>query len=60
MMRTEKMTMLALGLCGVTSLAGCGSSNDGPSSDSTESQESVGSVGLQLQMANGAIIDSAS
>jgi len=60
MMRTEKMTMLALGLCGVTSLAGCGSQSDGPSSSSPATEESVGSVGLQLQMASGATIKSAS
>jgi hypothetical protein len=60
MMRSQKMTMLALGLSGVTSLAGCGSQNDGPSSHSPESQESVGSVGLQLQLASGATINSAS
>src|SRR5205085_12285392 len=46
--------------CGVTSLAGCGSQSDGPSSRSPESQESVGSVGLELQVAAGATINSAS
>jgi hypothetical protein len=60
MMRTEKMTMLALGLCGVTSLAGCGSQSDRPSTHAPGSQESVGSVGLNLQLASGATINSAS
>jgi hypothetical protein len=60
MMRTEKMTMLALGLCGVTSLAGCGSQGDNGRSPSQESEGNSGSVGLKLQLASGATINSAS
>jgi hypothetical protein len=57
MMRTENLTMLALGLCGVASLAGCGNANDGTGTDTRapEGQESVGEVGLKLQVAGGTI-----
>jgi len=58
MIRTQKMTVLALGLCGVTSLAGCSSPSDKTSSSSPVSHESVGSVGLDLQL-GGATINSA-
>ena len=60
MIRTQKMTVLALGLCGVTSLAGCSSPSDNTTSSSPVSHESVGSVGLDLQLGSGATINSAS
>jgi hypothetical protein len=60
MIRTEKMTMLALGLCGIATLAACSSPSEKTSSSSPASEESVGSVGLDLQLASGAILNSAS
>ena len=59
MMRTEKLTMLALGLCGLTSLAGCGQGDNG-NAPSPASEESVGEVNLGLTLANGQVINSAS
>jgi len=60
MIRTEKMTMLALGLCGVTSLAGCASEGDGGSTPAHESEGTSGSLGLKLQLASGATVNAAS
>ena len=59
MMRTEKLTMLALGLCGFTCFAGCGQQADTGDTPSA-SDESVGKVDLDLQLANGSTLNSAS
>jgi hypothetical protein len=58
MMRTKKITMLALGLCGLTSLAGCGA-QDG-AKGSAAGEESAGSVNLALQLADGRTVQTAS
>jgi hypothetical protein len=52
----EKMAMLALGVCSVGSLIGCG--DNGPTQ--AESPATTGEVGLSLQIPNGTTIDSAS
>ena len=51
----EKMTMLALGICSVGSLTGCGDNGA-----TAESPGSTGEVGLSLQLPNGTEIQSAS
>jgi hypothetical protein len=61
MIRTEKMTMLAVGLCGVATLVGCGSTSDGSQAPAEQArEESTGSLDLGLQLANGHILASAS
>ncbi len=50
----EKMTMLALGICSVGSLTGCGDNGA-----TAESPGSTGEVGLSLQIPPGTLIDSA-
>jgi hypothetical protein len=57
-MRTEKLTMLALGLCGIASLAGCGQ-GDKANTSPPASAESVGEIDLGLTLANGQVINSA-
>jgi hypothetical protein len=57
-MRTGKLTMLALGLCGFTCLAGCGQGDKGDAL-APVSEESVGEIDLGLTLANGQIINSA-
>src|SRR5262245_13038378 len=57
-MRTEKLTVLALGLFGVTSLAACGEDKSGAPAPGSEA--SAGSVDLALQLPDGDIINSAS
>jgi len=59
-MRTEKLTILALGFCGLTSIVGCGDQGDGATTPSPVSQESNGEVNLALQLANGSVIQTAS
>jgi hypothetical protein len=51
-----KMRTLALAFCGYTCLTGCGTS---PGSHSQESSEASGTIGLALQLASGATINSA-
>ena len=58
MFRTQKLTMLALGLCGAATLSACGDLNDGPQAPST-SDASAGELGLRLRIANGHNINSA-
>lgn len=60
MIRTEKLTILAIGLCGLASLTGCVDQGDESDSPSSASEESLGSVGLALQLASGTTINSAS
>jgi hypothetical protein len=60
MIRTQKLTMLALGLC-AASLTGCGEA-DKQTSDGSEraATESAGSIRLALLLANGGTVNSAS
>jgi hypothetical protein len=60
MMRTEKLTILALGFCGITSLvvAGCGQDAQDGGPAATD-EESVGTIDLALQLANGHTVNSA-
>jgi hypothetical protein len=58
MLRTQKLTMLALGLCGAATLAGCGDLNDGSKSP-TASSEAAGEGSLTLRLANGHNLTSA-
>jgi hypothetical protein len=61
MIRTKKMTMLAVGLCGATTLMGCGSQSDGAEVPSEQGrEEATGSLDLGLQLGNGASLASAS
>src|SRR6478752_8234291 len=60
MMRTQKLKILAIGLCGASLLAGCSDQGDDTNAHSTASQEAVGSVGLALQLSSRATINSAS
>jgi hypothetical protein len=53
----EKMTMLALGTCGVVSITSCG---DNGAMQSMPSPDSTGELGLSLELPNGALIHSAS
>ncbi|HMJ09929.1 MAG TPA: hypothetical protein VK524_00920 [Polyangiaceae bacterium] len=57
-MRTKKLTMLALGFCGATSLVACGNSDEGGASPVR--QEAAGTINLALQLANGSTVNSAS
>jgi hypothetical protein len=59
-MRTvDKMMMLALGVCGLTSVAGCSSQSDGPEAPPPATQESTGTANFELQLADGRSILSA-
>jgi len=58
-MRTEKLSILALGFCGLTAIVGCGESS-GTSAPAGANQESSGEVNLALQLASGSTINSAS
>ncbi len=61
MIRTEKMTMLALGLCGIASLAACGSQGGGDAKDhESASEAAAGKLDLALQLANGHTVNSVS
>ncbi len=60
MMRTEKITILALGLCGFTSLVGCGSEGDGAKGSSPTGEASAGALSFALQLADGRSVQSAS
>jgi hypothetical protein len=51
----EKMTMLALGICGVSSLIGCGDN-----SAATENDGATGELGIALQIPGGLSIQTAS
>ena len=51
----EKMTMLALGICSVGSLTGCGDNGA-----TAESPASTGEVGLSLEIPSGTRLESAS
>ena len=59
MFRTQKLTMLALGLCGAATLSACGDLNDGSKSPTTATDESAGELGVRLRIANGHNINSA-
>ncbi|HVY25898.1 MAG TPA: PKD domain-containing protein [Polyangiaceae bacterium] len=62
MIRTEKLSMLAVGLCGLASLLGCSSVN-GAGSDpgsSSASEDAPGSANLALTLANGSTLSAAS
>lgn len=59
-MRTQQLTMLALGFCGLTALAGCGDQNEGSNAPSGANEEATGSIGLGLQLSGGASVNSAS
>lgn len=54
------MATLAVACCGFASTLGCSGSGDEASAPTSGSQESVGKLGLALQLASGAIINSAS
>ena len=55
-MRTEQLSILALGFCGITAIVGCGEQSGGTNAPASESQESSGEVNLALQLANGSTI----
>ena len=63
MIRTEKLTMLAVGFCGVTSLllAACGESDQGNDNEkasvSSPGDEAAGSIDLALKLASGQSIE---
>jgi len=59
-MRTEKLTMLALGFFGLTSIVGCGDPGDAATTPPPVNHESIGEVDLALQLANGSVIQTAS
>ncbi len=59
-MRTEKLSILALGFCGITAIAGCGDQGSATNAPVSASQESSGEVNLALQLANGTTINTAS
>jgi len=59
-MRTEKLSILALGFCGITAVVGCGDQSSGKNAPAAASQESSGEVNLALQLANGSTLNSAS
>ena len=58
-MRTEKLSILALGFCGITALVGCGDQNSGANAPASASEEASGEVDLALQLANGAALNTA-
>src|SRR5204862_7398401 len=57
--RTEKLSILALGFCGITAIVGCGDQGNGTSTPATASEGKSGEVNLDLQLANGATLNSA-
>jgi hypothetical protein len=59
MMRTKKLTIMALGLSGITTLVGCGADGDKPQSSSSVNEGSVNSINLGLSLADGASISTA-
>ncbi|HEY3255160.1 MAG TPA: PKD domain-containing protein, partial [Polyangiaceae bacterium] len=59
-MRTEKLSILALGFCGITAIVGCGDQGSATNAPASASQESAGEVNLALQLANGATLNSVS
>jgi hypothetical protein len=58
-MRTQKLTMLALGLCGFACLSACSSEGDHYKT-STPANASVGTLNLGLTLADGSVLASAS
>jgi hypothetical protein len=61
MIRTQTMTMLALGLCGMTTLAACGNAGDHDGREApTGADESVGDLDLALRLPDGRTINTAS
>src|SRR6478736_6626442 len=60
-MRTEKLSILALGFCGITAtaLVGCGDQGSGTKAPATASEASSGEVSLDLALANGTTLNSA-
>jgi len=58
-MRTEKLSILALGFCGITAIVGCGDQNSGTSAPASANEESSGEINLALQLANGSTLNSA-
>jgi hypothetical protein len=58
-MRTEKLSILALGFCGITAVVGCGEQSSGTNAPAGSSQESSGEVNLALLLGNGSTINSA-
>ncbi|HEY0462572.1 MAG TPA: hypothetical protein VGC79_00105, partial [Polyangiaceae bacterium] len=58
-MRTEKLSILALGFCSITAVVGCGDQNSGTNAPASASEESSGEVNLALQLANGTTLNSA-
>jgi len=56
-MKTTQLTILALGLCGIASLVGCGNTNQG---DGTSAENTTNRVSLALQIGGGQAINSAS
>jgi hypothetical protein len=58
-MRTEKLSILALGFCGITAIVGCGDQGTGTKASSTASEESGGEINLALQLANGTTLNTA-
>jgi len=58
-MRTEKLSILALGFCGISAIVGCGDQGSGSNAPASSNQESTGEVNLALQLANGGTLNSA-
>jgi len=59
-MRTEKLSILALGFCGITAITGCGDQGSGTQAPAAASEGAIGEVNLDLQLANGTTLNSAS
>ena len=57
-MRTEKLSILALGFCGFTAIAGCGDQGSSATAPATTNEGKSGEVNLDLQLANGTALDS--
>ncbi|MEI9938690.1 MAG: hypothetical protein WDO69_15840 [Pseudomonadota bacterium] len=58
-MRTEKLSILALGFCSITAIAGCGDQSNGTNAPASASESSSGELSLDLQLANGSTLNSA-
>jgi len=58
-MRTEKLSILALGFCGITAIVGCGDQNSGTNAPASASEESSGEVNLALLLGNGSSLNAA-
>ncbi|HET7543205.1 MAG TPA: hypothetical protein VFK05_25200 [Polyangiaceae bacterium] len=58
-MRTEKLSILALGFCGITAIVGCGDQGTGSRAPAGSSEETGGEINLALQLANGTTLNSA-